>query len=42
MVAGNFRFAHRNGLPPQSKESSMLVLDRRIHEEIIIIDRETG
>jgi len=42
VVAGNFRIAHRNGLPPQRKESSMLVLDRRIREEIIIIDNETG
>ena len=37
VVAGNFRIAHRNGLPPQRKESIMLDLDRRIREEIIII-----
>ena len=41
VLAGSFPIAYRNGLPPQSKESIMLVWDRRIHEEIII-DRETG
>jgi sRNA-binding carbon storage regulator CsrA len=42
MVAGNFRFAHRNGFRPQRKEQSMLSLTRRIREEIIVIDRQTG
>ena len=41
-LAGTFRIAHRNGLPPQRKESSMLVLDRRIREEILIIDNQSG
>jgi carbon storage regulator CsrA len=42
VVAGNFRLAHRNGFLPQRKESIMLSLTRRIHEEILIIDNETG
>ena len=40
--AGNFHFAHWNGFLPQSKESIMLLSARRIHEEILVIDRQAG